>query len=331
MPPKQVVLFGSPGVGKSYLVEHTLLPELGVNPQSEDCIKAVFHPEYTYGDFMGKLVPYTRDKKPEYNYYEGHFLRALGRAYRAILENPEAPAHVALVIDELNRGNSSAIFGAVFQLLDRDDAGWSNYHVDISEMEWEGLVRRIGIQTMVEADRKDRITYQFKGKTHQNLDELLGPIRVRRSQIRIPGNLSIIATINTSDTSIYYMDAAFKRRWEWEFVDLDSKRLGSADVVFASRAEWESFVGKLNGFIRANSTHVRNLEDKQLGYWFIKSAPVTVSQIQNKLLFFLWDSVFTRDRKPLLDLLKVTPQQLSTFGDFARRSPQFVDAIKGRV
>jgi 5-methylcytosine-specific restriction protein B len=317
MLPKQVVLFGSPGVGKSYLVEHTILPELGVDPQSEDCVKAVFHPEYTYGDFMGKLVPYTRDKKPEYNYYEGHFLRALGRAYRNILEDADNPKHVALVIDELNRGNSSAIFGSVFQLLDRDDSGWSCYHVDISEMEWEGLIRH-------------KMTYQFKNKSYSNLDELLKPAGVRHLQIRIPGNLSIISTINTSDTSIYYMDAAFKRRWEWEFVDLDSTRIGSPDVVFATREEWEVFVKKLNAFIKANSTHVRNLEDKQLGHWFIKSTPVTSSQVQNKLLFFLWDSVFTRDRKPLLDLLRLTPQHLSTFGDFARHSAEFVAAIKAR-
>jgi 5-methylcytosine-specific restriction enzyme B len=330
MKARQTILFGSPGVGKSYLLEHTILPELGIDPQSDNCVKAVFHPEYSYGDFMGKLVPYTRDKKPEYNFYEGHFLRALGRAYAAILENPANPAHVALVIDELNRGNSSAIFGTVFQLLDRDEDGWSSYHVDVSDMEFEGLVRRMGILTMIEADRKDRFTYRFKEQNYKDLDELLKPARIRNRQIRLPSNLSILATINTSDTSIYYMDVAFKRRWEWEFVDLNSQRSGTSDVVFSTREQWQSFVTKLNSFIRANSTHVRNLEDKQIGYWFIKETPVTSSHIQNKLLFFLWDSVFTRDRKPLLDLLKLKATDLATFGDFARHATAFVSAIQAR-
>src|SRR5262245_8458549 len=131
--PRQLILFGSPGVGKSHLIQHELLPKLGVSADSENCVKTVFHPEYGYGDFMGKLLPITREQQINYRFYEGHFLIALARAYRNILESPASPNNVALVIDELNRGNSAAIFGTVFQLLDRAADGWSSYQVEISQ------------------------------------------------------------------------------------------------------------------------------------------------------------------------------------------------------
>ncbi len=120
----QKIYFGSPGTGKSYTVTRGILPKLlGTDYNSEtyhnNYISTVFHPEYTYGDFMGKLLPLTKDKQVTYRYYEGHFLRALAQAYRNILKDndPRSWQNVALVIDEINRGNSAAIFGTIFQLL----------------------------------------------------------------------------------------------------------------------------------------------------------------------------------------------------------------------
>ncbi|MGL4500381.1 MAG: hypothetical protein ACRCU2_15050, partial [Planktothrix sp.] len=170
--PIQKILFGSPGTGKSYRIKDEIIPGLGIDESlnPENVISTVFHPEYTYGDFMGKLVPITKGNNVRYQFYEGHFLRALARAYKNILLKYVAPkeqslkdlsdvdknyslkkarkeacdnaANVALVIDEINRGNSSAIFGTVFQLLDRDDEdddeknkerGWSSYKINITE------------------------------------------------------------------------------------------------------------------------------------------------------------------------------------------------------
>ena len=120
--PIQKILFGSPGTGKSYKVREIAKNELGI-PFDEDTkilantIKTVFHPEYTYADFMGKLLPLTQGGSVIYKFYPGHFLRILGMAYKALIDGSQE--NFLLVIDELNRGNAAAIFGTVFQLLDR--------------------------------------------------------------------------------------------------------------------------------------------------------------------------------------------------------------------
>lgn len=180
--PIQTILFGSPGTGKSFRIINEILPNLlkiDEKQNPENVIKTVFHPEYTYGDFMGKLVPITKGKNVQYKFHEGHFLRALAQAYKNILSCYDDPTknkeyknwekqqqikaiqiarqkackkadNVALIIDEINRGNSSAIFGTVFQLLDRDDhkldEGWSSYNINITEIELLTILRLIGVE-----------------------------------------------------------------------------------------------------------------------------------------------------------------------------------------
>ena len=121
---KQLILFGSPGTGKSYRIDNEIAAELGIGKEnhSSNVIKTVFHPEYKYSDFMGKLLPLSSGNSIIYRYYPGHFLQVLGKAYRGIID--DNGKNYLLVIDELNRGNAAAIFGSVFQLLDRDNDGW---------------------------------------------------------------------------------------------------------------------------------------------------------------------------------------------------------------
>ena len=131
----QRILFGSPGTGKSYRIDNEkdggiIKKELEIEAR-ENIIRAVFHPKYTHGDFMGKLLPLTtREGKVKYTFDEGHFLKALSKAYKNLLEElfnkNLKTSNVALVIDEINIGNSSAIFGPIFQLLDRDNQGMSS-------------------------------------------------------------------------------------------------------------------------------------------------------------------------------------------------------------
>ena len=339
--PIQKILFGSPGTGKSHKIDKEIIPnDLGIT-SPENVIKTVFHPEYTYGDFMGKLVPITISGKVEYNFYGGHFLKALAQAYKNIKDahdkdgnKQQEPKNVAIVIDEINRGNSSAIFGTIFQLLDRDENGWSNYGINITDIEFIKLLDLIG--TKFGYDNKGNIN-EYKLSPHDGvakLETLQKKIDFLKFDlvnmiIRIPPNLSILATMNTSDNSIYFMDSAFKRRWDWQFVNWDDTKPPAPKYCTGGTLDedkWKKLIKNLNGFIKSHHTSIRGIEDKQIGYYFIKQ-PVTAEQIQNKLMFFLWDSVFNRDKKPLVDLLEVTRDELVTFGDFTKLHNKFITNI----
>lgn len=374
--PLQKILFGSPGTGKSHSIDHEIIPKLKIDQEKhpENVIKTVFHPEYTYGDFMGKLVPITQGDKVRYRFYEGHFLKALTQAYKNIIDNYNDPTkdknlnfkslsnedkiiqlnkarneacfkskNVALVVDEINRGNSSAIFGTIFQLLDRDDDGWSSYSINITEIELMTILKLIGVEE--KRLEKDEVEYKFPGEsdwvksylTFQNRVNGLN-LNLADRAIKVPPNLSILATMNTSDNSIYFMDSAFKRRWDWEFVNWDESKpqkgtYGNSKNGTLDQDEWFEFVKKINTFIKNYHTSIRGIEDKQIGKYFIKAKqdkPVTAEQIQNKLMFFLWDSVFNRDKKPLLELLEINKNELVTFGDFTHLHNEFVAKIKDK-
>ena len=372
--PIQKILFGSPGTGKSHSIDYEIIPNiLGIKKEEnpENVIKTVFHPEYTYGDFMGKLVPITKGDNVRYTFYEGHFLKALTQAYKNILENYNDPTkdkalnfknlsneeqilelnkarnqaclkakNVALVIDEINRGNSSAIFGTIFQLLDRDNNGWSSYNINVTEIELMTILKLIEVEEKPLAN--NQFEYKFPGEsdwvksylTFQNRVNGLYLNLADRS-MRIPPNLSILATMNTSDNSIYFMDSAFKRRWDWEFVNWDDSKppkgiYGQAKNGTLNEEEWLILIQKLNTFIKKYHASIRGIEDKQVGKYFIKvtkEKPVTEQQIQNKLMFFLWDSVFNRDKKPLVELLEIHKDELVTFGDFTKLRNEFVEKI----
>lgn len=337
----QKILFGSPGTGKSYRIDNEIIPyelDIDIKSNPKNVIKAVFHPEYTYGDFMGKLVPITIRGKVEYSYYEGHFLKALACAYKDFIGKEENPENVVLVIDEINRGNSAAIFGNVFQLLDREENGWSNYQVNISEMEFDKLIN------IIFGNRVDKAIGEMKKNETIGLneieirkkatDQLIENTRInflKEQAIKIPPNLSIIATMNTSDSSIYYMDSAFKRRWDWEFIDINGEPVKTEGIAFKNRDEWEDFVRRLNIFIKGNHKYIRGIEDKQVGFWFIKNEIISKATIQNKLMFFIWDSVFNRDKKPLIELMfdksSKEHNELITFGDFAKKVDLFLTKI----
>ncbi len=265
--PIQKILFGSPGTGKSHRIDHEIIPQLGIDVQAnpENVIKTVFHPEYTYGDFMGKLVPITRGKKVEYNYYAGHFLKALGQAYKNIqISKPKdinqidwaSINNIALVIDEINRGNSSAIFGVCFQLLDREETGWSSYSINLTEIEFYKFIELIGVKISL---IDEVLKFQFPGDSHfvffESLKDKFSPlgINTETKAIKLPPNLSLLATMNTSDNSIYFMDSAFKRRWDWEFVNWNDTKppvptYGKNGTL--GEDEWKKLIRKFNDFIK---------------------------------------------------------------------------------
>ncbi len=332
---QQKILFGSPGTGKSYKIDKQIISNDLKITNSANVIKTVFHPEYTYGDFVGKLMPITVGGNVQYKFYEGHFLKALSQAYKNIIaaqDNDGEIEKVALVIDEINRGNSAAIFGTIFQLLDREPDGWSSYEVSVNEIIFNRLFELCDLKPHSIVQGKIK-TYKF-GDEEIEADELQKKLNCHfeNRTIKIPPNLSILASMNTSDSSIYYMDSAFKRRWEWEFIDVDSNTVSADGLAFENRDEWITFVSKLNAFIKSNHKSIRGIEDKQIGHFFITDEQISKSSIQNKLMFFLWDSVFNRDKKPLVKLLfgENTENELITFGDFAKEVDLFIDKINER-
>lgn len=341
--PIQKIIFGSPGTGKSHRIDAEIIPnflKINATKNPENIIKAVFHPEYSHGDFIGKLLPITRSGRVEYNFYEGHFLKALGQAYKNYIEiydkkgniiEGNSVKNVVLVIDEINRGNSSSIFGPIFQLLDRDASGWSSYCVSINDVAFIRLLELMGVS--VTENRGTEYTLHPHGSTKDiaKLQEKISFLKfdLENRTIKIPPNLSIVATMNTSDSSIYYMDSAFKRRWDWEFMNINSEPVCNDGIAFSTKTEWINFISGLNEFIRSNHRYIRGIEDKQIGRYFIKEMPITKATIQSKLMFFLWDSVFSRDKKPLSDLLYSDGSQiLITFGDFAEQVDVFINKVK---
>ncbi|WP_211176397.1 hypothetical protein [Brasilonema sp. UFV-L1] len=173
---------------------------------------------------------------------------------------------------------------------------------------------------------------KLKHNSNQNGLRLFNNLKSRK--INIPSNLSIIATINTSDESIYYLDSAFKRRWDWEYVDAPSKANMSSktipDAVLYTNLplsdgkflDWYRCIVGVNEFIKSHSYSIRRIEDKLIGWWFIKpkDGEVTLEQVQDKLMFYLWDSVFARNKQLLTefirDKLKNKNISLVTFTDF---------------
>lgn len=287
---EQRILFGPPGSGKSHRVR-SLATALGVSENSAQLIETTFHPEYGYGDFVAKLLPHTTSRQPtylvtggitdmkvvaaaaqpsiEYVIHTGPFLRALVQAYAT----PKKP--VLLVIDEINRGNCAQIFGDVFQLLDRDSTGRSCYGIDASRL-------------VVEAMREEwvRVTDEPIAPALKALGVVTSedPLDLRL-KLRLPPNFSIIGTMNTSDESLFYMDTAFKRRWNFEYLNwrgCDVPDRQSQVPIEGTGHRWIDFLENLNALI-ANGFEGSRVDDKQVGMWFVRSVPGVYGQAYAKL------------------------------------------------
>lgn len=231
------MLYGVPGSGKSYTIEHEYC-----KPGSK-VERLVFHPDYTYSDFIGQILPAVDDNgQVSYKFTAGPFTNILREAY-----NHPGTEYI-LIIEEINRGNAPAIFGEVFQLLDRK--------VEIRDIDDDGYP--IG-------------TSEY-GITNMNIaEEMYGKER-RDEKIRIPSNLSIIGTMNTSDQNVFTLDTAFQRRWDMrlienDFANVDSK-LADAEILDTT-VTWKNFCVEVNKIVVGNSARMTSAEDKRLGAYFV--------------------------------------------------------------
>ena len=277
--PLQQIFYGAPGTGKSHKVKE-VTDEL---PKS-DVFRTTFHPDSDYSTFVGCYKPKMvkapiRDgsgheitsacedekKRIAYEYEPQAFLKAYVRAY-------ETSEPVFLVIEEINRGNCAQIFGDMFQLLDRNEAGESDY----------AIKPETAIQEFLNEKLKD---CDIEDETIKSGEEM-----------RLPANLHIWATMNTSDQSLFPIDSAFKRRWDWQYMpickgrDENGNELKWKIVADTREYDWWSFLDKINAHINTTT----NSEDKKLGFFFCKPQDSSISSetFVGKVIFYLWNDVF---------------------------------------
>lgn len=231
-----VLLYGVPGSGKSWTIEHEYCNADSVVE------RLVFHPDYTYSDFIGQILPAVDDDgQVSYKFTPGPFTNILREAYN----HPRT--EYILIIEEINRGNAPAIFGEVFQLLDRKVEVRDNddgYPIGTSEY----------------------------GITNMNIAEEMYGKDKKTEKVRIPSNLSIIGTMNTSDQNVFTLDTAFQRRWDMRLIENDFTNIDSALAnaeILDTTVTWKNFCIEINNIVIGNSARMTSAEDKRLGAYFV--------------------------------------------------------------
>ncbi|WP_290735927.1 MULTISPECIES: DUF3578 domain-containing protein [unclassified Fibrobacter] len=287
----QTIFFGAPGTGKSRKIDCNLFKDengkpigKGIKEIPEDRkFRTTFHPDYDYAQFVGAYKPKKEGNAITYSFVPQVFAKAYAAAWKQYFAAGNASTadnQVYLVIEEINRGNCAQIFGDIFQLLDRDGEGFSQYSID-ADCDFATWLKEDSILKTVWSD------YEAK---------------VGEGKLKLPPNLNILATMNTSDQSLFPMDSAFKRRFDWEYVpikyakDSDCGDDWKADefkiVIGNSTYMWLDFLKKVN----ADIYDATQSEDKQMGEFFIKpksdDLKIAFNEFRSKVLFYLWDSVY---------------------------------------
>lgn len=270
--PLQQIFYGAPGTGKSHKIKDDV--DVKIANEKNLVFRTTFHPDSDYSTFVGAYKPTMRPVPNQYKAVAGKdeeitysFVpQAFLQAYVAAWNNPGEK--VFLVIEEINRGNCAQIFGDLFQLLDRDDNGNSEYPI--------------------KADM-DLVKY-LKGKDEYGQEVLNNKDGIKNDKLRIPSNLYIWATMNTSDQSLFPIDSAFKRRWDWVYMPISDAKKNYVIEIDNDQYDWWSFLTSINTIIES-TTHS---EDKKLGFFFAKAKDcrITAETFVSKVIFYLWNDVF---------------------------------------
>ena len=292
----QQIFYGAPGTGKSNTIK------CEVDQKDLPRVRTTFHPDSDYSTFVGAYKPTSvevpvmtiigkeqipvvnanPEKKIVYEFVPQAFLKA----YTGAWKNQDEPFF--LIIEEINRGNCAQIFGDLFQLLDRnDETGLSDYPISPDE----------DIQKFLLTDKK----YGFAALTDAQKAAI--PIEVQSGELMIlPKNLHIWATMNTSDQSLFPIDSAFKRRWDWQYMPISDGKKGWQIAVNGKCYDWWQFLQKMNDKIGSTT----NSEDKKLGYFFCKAKNgiIDAETFVGKVVFYIWNDVFKDFAEEAGDLFK---------------------------
>lgn len=287
----QQIFYGAPGTGKSHIIKE--------QTKGEDVIRTTFHPDTDYSTFVGTYKPTTEfapvlaiigdkavetgreEKRISYEFVCQAFLQAYVAAWEKVAEAKGGmPKKQFLVIEEINRGNCAQIFGDLFQLLDRNDYGYSDYPIQADADMQKQLKRLFG---GVEIENAESINSLYDGRDIVQ-EVLSGEV------LLLPNNLYIWATMNTSDQSLFPIDSAFKRRWDWVYIPIADAKKNYVIEIDNDQYDWWSFLEAINAIIE-NTTHS---EDKKLGYFFAKAKDgrIIVETFVSKVIFYLWNDVF---------------------------------------
>lgn len=295
----QQIYYGAPGTGKSH--------EINRLTKGKEVVRTTFHPDSDYSTFVGAYKPTSieipvrdvtgkvivegdkqvTENRIVYEFVEQAFLQAYIKAWNAYIDasEEEKPKDIYLVIEEINRGNCAQIFGDLFQLLDRNGAGFSDYPIQADKDMKKQLTKAFSGKNIADAERinniyeKDIVAQVLKGEI-----------------LLLPDNLYIWATMNTSDQSLFPIDSAFKRRWDWQYTPIcegksnDGQPLGWKIKANGNEYDWWTFIQKIN----AEVEEMTKSEDKKLGYFFCKpiNGIISAETFVGKVIFYLWNDVF---------------------------------------
>lgn len=289
----QQIFYGAPGTGKSYSINE--------DTKNEDVIRTTFHPDTDYSTFVGTYKPTTKEVELRdlsghkvvengeivkenhivYEFVAQSFLQAYVGGWKKYANaNEGEPQRQYLVIEEINRGNCAQIFGDLFQLLDRNDKGFSDYPLK-ADADMKRQLQKAFKGLVIAQKNKINALYNGKDVVSQVLN---GDI------LLLPNNLYIWATMNTSDQSLFPIDSAFKRRWDWTYMPISNAEKDWIIEVDGSKYDWWQFLERINEKIGSTT----NSEDKKLGYFFCKAQDGVISAktFVGKVIFYLWNDVF---------------------------------------
>ena len=296
--PLQQIFYGAPGTGKSFRIKR--------DTANQSKIRTTFHPDSDYSTFVGCYKPTMSNegdradqekgggtKQIEYAFVAQAFLKAYVKAWKSYCSKESENAKPQyLIIEEINRGNCAQIFGDLFQLLDRNEDGYSTYPI-VADTDIQKYLSK-EFEELDVPDSLNMIYDDYDGNVAEDIKN--GTV------LALPNNFYIWATMNTSDQSLFPIDSAFKRRWDWKYMPIDTKKENWNIEVDGNKYSWTVFLEKVNEQI----FEVTKSEDKKLGFYFCRANNnvVGAEKFVSKVIFYLYNDVFKDygyDRKMFKD------------------------------